>query len=201
MRRHFDRWSPRYEKDRVSRFNAEIQGAAFECLGLLPDDHFLDVGCGSGAAVRRAAGVAQRAVGVDLSAGMISRARELATDVPNAEFVRGDSESLPFSAGEFSAVLCTTSFHHFPDPLGAAGEMARVLDVEGRLVVGDPCTDRRAAWLLNLALRAFQRSHVSFYSSQQLQGFLEQAGLKVTDTRFLFGRGYQICKAHKVPSA
>ena len=132
---------------------------------------------------------------------MIGRARELAAGIPNAEFVDGDAEALPFSDGEFTAVLCTTSFHHYPDPEVAAREMARVLEPGGRLALGDPCTDNPGARLINLVLRTFQRSHVSFYGSHRLRGFIEDAGLSVTGTRFLFSHGYQICEAHKVLSA
>ncbi|MFL5908656.1 MAG: class I SAM-dependent methyltransferase [Solirubrobacterales bacterium] len=176
---------------------AEIQTTAFETLQLRPDDRFLDVGCGTGAAVRRAAGVAGRSVGVDLSPGMIGRGRELARDVENVEFVEGDSEALPFGDAEFSAILCTTSFHHYPDPVAASSEMARVLAPDGRLVLGDACTDNRAVWLLDRILRAVERSHVSFYGSERLRGFVQAAGLTATGTRYLFGRGYQICSARK----
>ena len=199
-RRHFDQWSWSYEKDPVSRFIAGIQTAAFEGIGLGPDDRFLDVGCGSGAAVRRAGGIAQRAVGVDLSPGMIARARELARDVSNAEFVEGDAEALPFADGAFTAVLCTTSFHHYPDPAAAAREMARVLEPGGRLAIGDGCTDNPVARLINLTLRVVERSHVSIYSSGRLRRFVEEAGLSHVQIRFLYGRGYQICEAHKVLS-
>jgi ubiquinone/menaquinone biosynthesis C-methylase UbiE len=200
-RRHFDQWSKLYENDPVSRFIAGIQAAAFEGLALGPDDRFLDVGCGSGAAVRRAATVAQRAVGVDLSPGMIGRARELAREVPNVEFVEGDAEALPFADGEFTAVLCTTSFHHYPQPAAAAREMARVLEPGGRVAIGDGCTDNPLARLINATLRVVERSHVNIYSSDRLCGFLEEAGLSHAGTRFLYGRGYQICEAHKVLSA
>jgi ubiquinone/menaquinone biosynthesis C-methylase UbiE len=200
-RRHFDQWSRRYEEEPVSRFIAGIQTAAFEDIGLSPDDRFLDVGCGSGAAVRRAAGIAQRAVGVDLSPGMLARARDLAGDVANVEFVEGDAEALPFADGEFTAVLCTTSFHHYPDPAAAAREMGRVLEPGGRLAIGDGCSDNPIARAINLTLRVFERSHVSIYSSARLRGFVEQAGLTHVKTRFLYRRGYQICEAHKVLSA
>jgi ubiquinone/menaquinone biosynthesis C-methylase UbiE len=151
--------------------------------------------------VRRAAAIAQHSVGVDLSPGMIARARELAGDVPNAEFVEGDAEALPFANGEFTAVLCTTSFHHYPDPAAAAREMARVLEPGGRLAIGDGCTDNPVARVIDLMLRVVERSHVSIYSSGRLRRFVEEAGLTHIETRFLYARGYQICEAHKVLSA
>src|SRR5947207_15230148 len=85
-RRGFDEWAPSYEEDRRSRKIASMQLAAFEALELVAEDRLLDVGCGSGAAVRRAAAVAERAAGVDLSPGMITRAEELARGLDNVEF-------------------------------------------------------------------------------------------------------------------
>jgi ubiquinone/menaquinone biosynthesis C-methylase UbiE len=113
--------------DRRSRFIAKPQREALAALALQPNDRFLDVGCGTGAAVRAAAAIVDRAVGVDISPEMVRRAKELAAELPRAEFVVGDSEHLPFPAGAFTAVLCTSSFHRYSDPRRALAEMARVL--------------------------------------------------------------------------
>jgi ubiquinone/menaquinone biosynthesis C-methylase UbiE len=196
-RRHFDRWSGRYEEDRTSRWLAELQEEALRALDLTATDRLLDVGCGTGAAVRSAAPLVERAVGVDLSEGMISRARELAADLPNAEFHEGDSERLPFADGTFTAVLCTTSFHHYPEPRRAVAEMARVLAPDGRVVIGDGCTDRLATRILDLGLRTLQRSHVRFYRSRELLALLAQEGLTPEDPRLLFKGGYVIAAARK----
>jgi SAM-dependent methyltransferase len=198
-RRHFDRWAGRYEEDRTSRWIAKLQNEALDALSLTADDRLLDVGCGTGAAVRGAAPVVERAVGVDLSPAMIARARELAADLPNAEFHEADSEGLPFGDGEFTALLCTTSFHHYPDPHLAAREMARVLGPGGRVLIGDGCGDRLGARAFDLILRTFQRSHVRLYRSEELEGILAQAGLAHQSTRLLLNGGYMIVAAGKQP--
>jgi ubiquinone/menaquinone biosynthesis C-methylase UbiE len=88
----------------------------------------VDVGCGSGAAVRDASGLVERAVGLDLSPAMVARARTLAEGLRNVEFREGDASGrLPFADGEVTALLCTTAFHHFPNPRAAGRELARVL--------------------------------------------------------------------------
>lgn len=68
---------------------------------------------------------------------MLAEARKRAAGLSGVEFVEGDSENLPFGDGEFTAVLCTTSLHHYPRPEKAAREMARVLAPGGRVVIGD----------------------------------------------------------------
>jgi ubiquinone/menaquinone biosynthesis C-methylase UbiE len=196
-RRHFDRWSPRYEEDRVSRWLAEVQGEALAELELRSDDRLLDVGCGTGAAVRQAAPTVERAVGVDLSPGMIARARELGGDLVNAEFLLGDSEELPFGDAEFTAVLCTTSFHHYPRPERALREMARVLAPRGRLAIADARADHPAVRTLDAILRRVQRSHVGFRRFGELASLLEAAGLAHVTSRTLWSGGYMIVSAHK----
>jgi len=196
-RRHFDRWSRRYESDRVSRRLAERQREVLTTLALAPGDAMLDVGCGTGAAVRAAAALADRAVGVDLSAGMIARGRELAAATPNVELLEADAEALPFADGSFTAVLCTTSLHHYPDAARAVAEMARVLAAGGRAVIADAATDRRLVWLADRALRRLQRSHVGLRSAGELEALLLEAGFVGSRTRPLMDGVYAIVHATK----
>jgi ubiquinone/menaquinone biosynthesis C-methylase UbiE len=196
-RRHFDRWAPRYEADRTSRRLADPQRRALEALDLKADDRLLDVGCGSGAAVRLAAQTVRRAVGIDLSPAMIVRATELAGGADHVEFGVGDSEQLPFADGEFTAVLCTTSFHHYPDPAGAVGEMARVLDAGGRVAIGDPTADQFGVRLLDAVLRRFQAGHVGFQRTADRERLLAGAGLALTRIERLWHGGYAIVVARK----
>jgi ubiquinone/menaquinone biosynthesis C-methylase UbiE len=198
-RRHFDRWARRYESDRVSRRLAVLQRSALETLGLQPGDRLLDVGCGTGAAVRSAAAVAQRAVGVDLSAAMIARGRELATGLPNVELLEADAEALPFAAGSFSAVLCTTSLHHYPHAERAVAEMARVLERGGRAVIADAVTDRPLVRLADRVLRLLQGGHVGLHSGGEIEALLLGAGFARPRTRLLMNGVYAIVSATRPP--
>ena len=138
----------------------------------------LDLGCGTGAAVRDAAHNVRRAVGFDLSPGMIAQARARADGlVGNVEFVVGDvSGALPFEAGAFTAIVCTTALHHFPRPRDTVAEAARVLGPRGRLVIADANRRHPAVFVFDLVLRAVQRSHVGFRSPMQLMHDLSAAG-------------------------
>ena len=176
-RAHFDRWSRSYER---SRLLAQLQDRAFEALRLGPSDRFLDVGCGTGALVRRAAALADRAVGVDISPRTVARARELAAGVGGVEFREGSAEALPFADGEFTAVISTTSLHHFADPGLAAREMARVLEPGGRALIGDTARDRLATRLFDLLLKTFERGHVGFFTAAGMGDLLSGAGLDTT---------------------
>ena len=92
----------------------------------------LDVGCGTGRWTSEAIAAGRRAVGLDPSTGMLARA---CARLPEAAFVRGRAESLPFRSGQFSAVLCVYVIHHLDDPARFVSEAARVLDRGGTLCV------------------------------------------------------------------
>jgi SAM-dependent methyltransferase len=141
----FARWAQQYEQDVLSRLLTGLQLRAAARLHLTATDRFLDVGCATGAAVRHASAMVRLAVGVDRSAAMAARARELAAGLPRTVFVVADAEELPFPAATFTAVLSTSTLRHFSDPIRAAGEMARVLRPGGRVVVADfvACGDQQ----------------------------------------------------------
>ena len=167
-----------------------LQEQALAALDLRPSDRLLDVGCGTGAAVRRAARIADRAVGVDLSPAMIERARAW-PDLPrDIEFRVGESGRLPVGDGEFTAVLCTNSFHHYPDPDAAAAEMRRAIEPGGRIVIGDGSADLRVARVADWLLRRFEPGHVRLYRSGELGQILREAGFARLEVRRLWDGGY-----------
>ncbi len=105
-----------------------ISGNVF--LQQLPNGRVLDVGCGHGRDTAWLARRGCRAVGVDLSAGMLRQAR--AHRLPLAQ---ADMRWLPFRAGTFGGVWCNAALLHLPKRLAplALGEMRRVLSRQGVL--------------------------------------------------------------------
>jgi ubiquinone/menaquinone biosynthesis C-methylase UbiE len=190
--RWFDRRAGSYESGFTSRWRDPVQRGSLAALELTADDRVLDVGCGTGAASREAAVQAKSVVGVDLSPEMIRQAAELAHDIENVEFKIADSEQLPFDDGTFTAVICSNSFHHYPDPVRATREMVRVLASGGRLVLGDPCADIRAVRIADFFLRRFEPGHVRMYRSAELASFLYEAGLSKVRVRKLSEGGMAI---------
>jgi ubiquinone/menaquinone biosynthesis C-methylase UbiE len=199
-RTHFDRWSETYERDSAARWLREIQTEALAALALSRDDVLLDLACGTGAAVREAAHEVRRAVGFDLSPGMIAEAREraLAEGIDNVEFREGDvSGPLPFADGEFTAIVCTTAFHHFPRPRDTIAEMARVLAPAGRVVIADGNRRHPAVFVADLALRALQPSHVGLLSPTQLMHDLCAAGFSRVSFCTIKWRTYAFVRAER----
>ncbi|MBV9605626.1 MAG: class I SAM-dependent methyltransferase [Solirubrobacterales bacterium] len=202
-REHFDRWSETYEQDSAARWLREIQTQALAALALSGDDVLLDLACGTGAAVRDAAKTASRVVGLDLSPGMIAQARERAeaAGLTNVEFQVGDvSGQLPFADGAFTALVCTTAFHHFPRPRETIEEISRVLARGGRVVIADANRRHPAVFTLDLVLRVAQGSHVGFRSPAQLMHDLCAAGFARVSFCTIKWRSYAFVRGEKARS-
>ena len=89
----------------------------------------LEVGCGTGLILQRLARKARRAVGVDLSPGMLEVARKRGLDVHVA-----DACDLPFDDETFDLACSFKVLAHVPDTSKALAEMARVTRPGGSVV-------------------------------------------------------------------
>jgi ubiquinone/menaquinone biosynthesis C-methylase UbiE len=115
--------------DDVTRIAAEGKRLSYAALQLQPGMRVLDVGCGTGDDVRALAeivGEHGRACGVDFSEVMIDEAIKRGVP-PNAEFVRGSADELPYEDAAFDAARAERVFQHLEDPDAAARELHRVL--------------------------------------------------------------------------
>jgi SAM-dependent methyltransferase len=91
----------------------------------------LDVGCGTGESTREAAQAGATALGIDVSAAAIARARELG----GASFEVADAQTHPFPAAAFDVVLSRFGAMFFADPAAAFANLARALRPGGRLAL------------------------------------------------------------------
>jgi SAM-dependent methyltransferase len=103
-----------------------------------PDDHVLDVGCGTGLTTREAAKAALfgSAFGVDISAQMVAAARQLSQQqgLHNVQFEQGDAQVHPFPAERFSLGISRFGTMFFADPRAAFTNIAHALRSGARLV-------------------------------------------------------------------
>jgi len=91
----------------------------------------LDVACGTGANFRYLP-ASTDLVGVDLSRGMLSHARNTLDDLDrDGELHRMDAQDLAFPDDSFDTVVSALSTCTFPDPVAALNEMARVCKPDG----------------------------------------------------------------------
>lgn len=148
-----------------------------------PFRNLLDVGCGTGPMIELLCKEFpdRNYTGVDLTPRMIKVAQEKKLD--HTEFLVGDSENLPFSDGLFDALICTNSFHHYPDPQKFMNEASRVLKSGGIVVLRDYTSNAFMLWLMNhiempLAHLA-GHGDVRISSCEEVREMCQKAGLKV----------------------
>ncbi|MEZ4226860.1 MAG: class I SAM-dependent methyltransferase [Polyangiaceae bacterium] len=85
------------------------------------DGDVLEVGCGTGLVLQRIERFARSAQGVDLSPGMLEKARERGLKV-----VEGSATELPFEDRQFDVTCSFKVLAHVPEIERALSEMARV---------------------------------------------------------------------------
>src|SRR6266545_1103307 len=125
---------------------------AIELTGTGPDDDVIDIGCGPGVAVRRAAARgASSVVGVDPAAVMLRVARVLTRTsrraAPTVRYLHGTAEALPLADGSATVVWSLATVHHWHDLDAGLSEVRRVLRPAGRLLVIERQVDPGATGL------------------------------------------------------
>lgn len=98
--------------------------------GLKTFESVLDVGCGTGQSTRAISEFAERVVGIDVSAEMLSQAAQ----AERIEYVQAPAEDIPFGDCSFSLITVGLAFHWF-DQDRFLREARRVLKDSGRLVI------------------------------------------------------------------
>lgn len=130
-RAYYDDFSGWYERERARGYHwlvdeLEMQVTAPFARG----GRVLEVGCGTGLILERLAKVADDAKGIDLSPGMLARARERGLDV-----VLGSVTDIPFADDRFDLVCSFKVLAHVPDIGKALAEIARVTRPGGHMLL------------------------------------------------------------------
>ena len=127
---YYDEFAAGYEKRRHHGYHALID--KLEIAATLPyasGAAVLEAGCGTGLILKEVAPLARRAVGIDLSTGMLQKARARGLDV-----LHGSVTDLPFGDGEFDLAYSFKVLAHVERIERALGEMARVVRPGGHII-------------------------------------------------------------------
>ena len=111
-----------------------------EALELKPDSVVIDIGCGTGCALRHASEQVTTGslIGIDPVPRMIEIAREQTAKHSSADritYYSGNAENLPVEDASADVVLAFDSYDHWQDRLKGLKEVRRVLKPNSRFVV------------------------------------------------------------------
>lgn len=176
----FDQDASDYEATSDGQFCARAYPAILDELNRGENQTILDVGCGTGI-ILSGANKGSRLYGLDLSANMINEAKKKLGN--QAELVVGDAEKLPWREELFDTVLCTFSFHHYPNPNAVLSEIHRVLKDGGRLLLADPWLPSPFLQLLNLMMKYSRNGDVHEYSKGEITRLLCNNGFRINRYR------------------
>jgi len=129
-RSYYDTFANTYEDKRHEGYHVFLDEAEMAVIGPhIAGKEVLEVGCGTGLILNRIAKTARRAVGIDLSPGMLEHARRRGLEVHEAS-----ATELPFDDNTFDVAVSFKVLAHVENIGKAMAEMARVVRPGGRII-------------------------------------------------------------------
>lgn len=95
----------------------------------------LDAGCGTGLLFRHVIDKADFVVGIDVSRGLLQKARKKTSQSQNAALVLADADNTPFPNGSFDVVIAVTLMQNMPTPTATLTEFKRITKQTASIVV------------------------------------------------------------------
>lgn len=120
-------YDERYSEEQNRKYRKALEKVDIEGSAVL------DVGCGSGLFFQQIAGKAKLVVGVDISLGLLLKAKRYASK--NVFIVQADADHLPLRDDLFNAVFSFTVLQNMPNPSETLTEIKRLTRVDGRIVL------------------------------------------------------------------
>jgi ubiquinone/menaquinone biosynthesis C-methylase UbiE len=184
------KWDSRAETYDDRRFNyfRFMQKRLVSLLDLKENQHLLDLGCGTGWAVRYAASIVKnkgKFYGIDISPKMIEKAKTSSSDYKNVHFYETSAEQLPFEDNFFDFIICSNSFHHYFSPSKVLNEVYRVLKPRGRIYIMDPTADGFIMKMIDKWILKKEREHVKHYSTQEYRTLFAGTKLNYINSKLI----------------
>ena len=127
----YDRWAPTYDAT-PNPLVALDRRHTFQTLDPRPGERVLDAGCGTGAYLQLLHSARSVPIGLDLSLGMLRKARQM---LPGVSVARADlNRAFPVRPGIFDAVISTLVSEHLTNLRSFFFEVYAALRRGGRFV-------------------------------------------------------------------
>jgi SAM-dependent methyltransferase len=183
------RWTDRQQAQDIML--APVSDILIDRAGASAGERIVDAGCGCGVtsvALAQRVGPAGHVLGVDISAPMLARARQIAPAGLPVDFVLADATVYPFEPASFDLLFSRFGVMFFADPALSFANMRKALRPSGRLAFACWREPRENPWMMS-PLQAVYR-HVpkmppqgpedpgpfAFASEARVQRILGEAG-------------------------
>jgi ubiquinone/menaquinone biosynthesis C-methylase UbiE len=177
---------------------ARLRRLALQNLDIQPQTQILDLCCGNGPVTQVLVQHSQHVTGLDASPWAIARAQ---SNVPQATFVEGFAEAMPFADASFDVVHTSMALHEMePDQRSQIlQEIYRVLKPDGIFTLIDFHSPTNPIFWPGLALFLWLfETHTSWELIHSgLENALAHAGLQINHTTYAVGGSLQILQARK----
>jgi SAM-dependent methyltransferase len=143
------RWTERQALQDV--LLAPVSEILIDRAGVRAGERIIDVGCGCGAiaiALAQRTGPAGHVLGIDISAPMLARARQLTPAGIPVEFVLADATVYPFVPASFDLLVSRFGVMFFAEPVLSFANMRRALRPSGRLAFACWREPRENPWMM-----------------------------------------------------
>jgi SAM-dependent methyltransferase len=143
------RWTDRQALQDV--LLAPVSEILIDRAGVRAGERIIDVGCGCGAiaiALAQRTGPAGHVLGIDISAPMLARARQLTPAGIPVEFVLADATVYPFVPASFDLLVSRFGVMFFAEPVLSFANMRRALRPSGRLAFACWREPRENPWMM-----------------------------------------------------
>ncbi len=183
--KEFSKAADVYESDRAGIYEICKEDYPYIASELEKEDYhdLLDCGCGTGPMISLLyeKDPGKHYTGLDITPKMIEVGKS--KNLQGVDWVVGDCENLPFEENSFDAVICSNSFHHYPNPQDFFNSVKRVLRPGGRLILQDYTAPKVILWLMNHTEMPLSNlaghGDVKAYSLDEIKELSDNAGLKI----------------------
>ncbi|MGW7479476.1 class I SAM-dependent methyltransferase [Nonomuraea muscovyensis] len=148
----FERWAATYDQSLIATLADPVHAAVLTAAHhhLPRPRHLLDLGCGTGRLLHKAADrfPTARLIGMDAAHAMLTVARRTTPSEGSPAMVRARAEQLPFPDASLDLITATLTCRHWRGVRAGLAEITRVLTADGLFVYADvhPPAPRRRWW-------------------------------------------------------